>query len=101
MQKWGREYDQFGVILKQTTVNVLNELNTGLGAYQSVLYDKKFVKTIMEETFAGEEITAQTELDPRKLDFIRSKQKKFIYLYERIIENCFFIVFFQRFLTVV
>lgn len=62
------------MFLKQETVNVLTALNTGQMAYQSILYDKKFIKTIMDDIFGGEPVTALDELNPRKVEFIKGRE---------------------------
>lgn len=72
-QRWGRKYDEFGVNLRQETVNVLLALNSAQEMYQSVLYDKKFIKTIMEDIFSGEQLASNQELDPRKIEFIQGR----------------------------
>lgn len=64
-------YVHFDVFVKLETVNVLMALNAGETIYQSVSYDKKFVKALMEDVFGDDEITVLRQLDPRKVEFIK------------------------------
>jgi hypothetical protein len=58
--------------MKQATVDVLLALNEGQSVYQSVLYDKKFVKTAMEDIFSKDALSPEIHLNPRKVEFIKS-----------------------------
>lgn len=75
MQRWGRNYYTARIFVKQDTVNVLLALNNGDPVYQSVFYDKKFIKTLMQDIFGGQQLTADSHLDPSKIKFMEGKMK--------------------------
>lgn len=45
--------------MKQEKVKVLRALNAGQTAHQSILFDKKFVKAVMDDIFADEAYVVQ------------------------------------------
>lgn len=59
------------MFVKKQTIDVLVALNNGQAAYQSALFDKKFVKTIMQDIFSKEALTSESPLDPLKVQFVK------------------------------
>lgn len=94
-QKWGRQYFTVGIYLKQNAVNVLTALNHGTAEYQSTSYDRKFVKTVMQEVFGSHQLTTETHLEPAKIEFVKGKtcltfsMKFCFHIYQFFFSECF------------
>lgn len=57
--------------MKKETANVLLALNEGQSVYQSILYDKKFVKSAMEDVFSNDPLTPESHLNPMKVELVK------------------------------